>query len=264
VLFLVSPEIVSEYIDDNKIISQAIKGYPRPLYALLGKAIKGKISRETVIMLKSNREIFNRLYRKKDLEYLSLYLAIVSKDFHEVKIAYNALREILSEKICDIIYSIREYFEVLEFVNQGALNELFKKKKDYKLFEITQTSVTIKLSDLNMILNIRPDILVKALIAIHIAGLNDVVAFPSIMKEYVELAEKLIDEKHKVVILLNGIYAISSISLGLLTSFLSMGKLPLLSSIVLGISTGIIIQIIENLVIPFTRIWLSEKLSIRW
>ena len=112
-LFLVSPEIVSEYIDDNKIISQAIKGYPRPLYALLGKAIKGKISRETVIMLKSNREIFNRLYRKKDLEYLSLYLAIVSKDFHEVKIAYNALREILSEKICDIIYSIREYLSLI-------------------------------------------------------------------------------------------------------------------------------------------------------
>jgi len=260
VLYLLVPDLVSKYIDTNDIINQVIRASPKPLYKLLGKAIKGEISEDLITKFKSNRIIFDRLYKRKNLEYQALYLAIVSKDVEESRTAYNALRDVLSSKIYNIITSLEEYVRVMNLVGQGAIYELSKEK--HSLFMVVKNQVIVKPIKVKTLLSLRADILIKALIAIHLSKYDDIIILPRSMEEYVKLAEMLKREKATVIkkkwlaLLLNAAYVIpsyivSSILLPVVKNLLAIGLI------------AIIVQIIENVLIPHSReiIWeyLKEK-----
>ncbi len=260
VLYLVAPDLVSEYIDPDDIINEVIQASPKPLYMLVGKAIKGEISEDLIARFKSNRVIFDRLYKRKNLEYLALYLAIVSKDVEEARIAYHALREVLSSKIYNIITSLREYVRVMSLVSQGAVYEL--SKEEHSLFMVVKDQVIVKPLIIKTLLSLRADMLAKTLIAIHLSKYDDIIVLPHSMKKYVELAEKFKKEKATVIkkkwllLLLNAAYVIPSY-------MISSALLPFIKNQLAAGIIAMFIQVVENILIPHSRemIWeyLREK-----
>jgi len=167
-------------------------------------------------------------------------------------------------RLYDIISSLREYIRVMDLAAQGALGEIAK--GEYQLFKVVGNQLTVKMLRPEALFKIRADVLAKALIAIHLSGYDNIIALPRTMDKYIRVAEELIEKKNKLMALLNIIYGVSSISLGALATFLSseISHIAYPQNILIGLLVGIPTHIIENIVIPFSRLWLRDVLSNIW